>query len=793
MGKVCFHCGSSSGSFVVHDEKDFCCQGCVAVYDILRENKLYTYYDLENAPGIRQDSDGSADYSYLEQEEIKMSVLDFYDGHLARVRLRIPSIHCSSCIWLLENLSRLHKGILSSQVNFTKKEVSISFNEELIRLPQLIALLDSIHYKPLIREKTATAKPGNSGKSLLIKLGVAGFAFGNVMLLSFPDYLSETISIQDNFIQYFGWVSLVLSIPVLLYSASDYFMSAWKNLRKRTVSIDLPIAIGILTIFLRSTYELFTTSGTGYFDSMTGLVFFLLIGKWYQDKTYQALNFESDYTSYFPLGITLITGEGENIVPIRKLKAGDRIRIRNQEIIPADALLDSGNTLIDYSFITGESVPVKKKRGDRIFAGGRQLGKSVELIVEKEVETSYLAQLWKERKSEGTDSTFVSGMLDKVSRYFTLSILLISAITSIFWLIANPSLALTAFTSVLIVACPCALALSVPFTYGHVQHILGKENLFLRHSSVVEKLASVNTVVLDKTGTLTDNRKFEVTDDFSSETAGIFNAVKALVRHSFHPLSRAIYEHLSTNKEEETDSFNEIIGVGLEGIVGEKHLKIGAREFVSDGSVLQNDNSTRVFVSVNDRLAGSFKIRNVFRDNWKEVVQTLSQDYEFHLLSGDTEQEKSTIQQVSGHPEQLRFQQSPEDKLKYIRRLKSKGKYTLMVGDGLNDAGALRESNVGISVAEDVYQFSPSSDAIIQASAMNKLHWMLKFAKASLRVVWISFVFSFLYNIVGIWYAASGRLSPLVAAVLMPLSSVTIVVLATLLTRALGRKYKLKG
>jgi Cu+-exporting ATPase len=561
---------------------------------------------------------------------------------------------------------------------------------------------------------------------------------------------------------------------------------------KGLISIDLPIAIGISAIFLRSIFELFSHHGTGYFDSLTGLVFFLLIGKWYQDKTYRALNFENDYTSYFPLGILRDTEMGPEVIPIRKIRIGDRIYVRNNEIIPADAILESDAATIDYSFITGESVPVAKKKGDKIFAGGRQIGHSVSLIVEKEVETSYLAQLWKEQKQTELQSTFMSETLDRVGKYFTIIVLSISVMAGIYWLFTDVTLALIAFTSVLIVACPCALALSVPFTFGHTQSILGRNGLYLKHSTVVEKLSKVDTIIFDKTGTLTDTKSYDIQMRFTDVDNQLKRDIKSLVKHSFHPLSRAIYQHIKSLDEIDIQDFEEISGYGISGQVAGRIIKIGSPEFIGIKNPQQRDSASEVHVSVNGIHSGYISIRNHYRPDWDTLVRDLASAYEFHILSGDNDQEKEKLAAMIGSDNNLHFNQSPKDKLEYVRGLGKLGKRVLMVGDGLNDAGALKESWVGISVAEDIYQFSPASDAIIQAGSLFRLHTFLDFSGRAQRIVWISFIFSFLYNLIGIYFAASGLLSPLIAAILMPLSSVTIVVLTTGLTHFSGRKLRLK-
>lgn len=788
--KACFHCGLPCHTPIVADDKTFCCSGCVTVFEILKKGKLYKYYDIEDAPGIHIDTETRDVYDYLEQEDIKKSVLDFYNGQFAKIRLYIPAIHCSSCIWLLENLEKLNPGIISSQVNFNKKQVSINFDETKIKLSEVMALLQSIHYKPHLLDKKQEQSKQTKNK-LIIKLGIAGFAFGNVMLLSFPEYLSEDINLNSKLVNSFGWISLLLSLPVVFYSASDYFLTTWKNLLKKVISIDLPIVLGILAILFRSIFEIASATGPGYLDSLTGLVFFLLIGKWYQSLTYQALNFENDYTNYFPLGITRIGKDAKKVVPIGDLLPDDKILLKNAEILPADSKLLSESALIDYSFITGESIPVTIKQNDTVYAGGKLIGSSIEFSVQKKVESSYLAQLWKERTKKDESSLHISHTLNQVSKYFTIAILSIALGTALYWLFTDSNKMIFAFASVLIVACPCALALSVPFAYGHGRRILGKQNFFLKDPSVIENLFRSKVVVFDKTGTLTNPNDFDIeyiSDNAQEPDKSLF---KSLLEESNHPLSRAVAGTLDTNTTFQVDEFNEITGKGIEGTINGKKLRAGSAEFIR-GEKSPLKESAQVHLETNGNYLGYFKIRNHYRPGWKELIQKLTPDYSVHMLSGDNEAEKETISALITEPNQVNFDQTPVDKLNYIRELKKNGQDVIMVGDGLNDAGALNESLAGISVADDVYQFTPSSDAIVSAGSLSRLPSYLKFVKTVMKIVYISFGLSFAYNVVGISYAASGNLSPIFAAILMPLSSITIVAFTSIATMLMARRLKSK-
>ncbi|MBR8535474.1 heavy metal translocating P-type ATPase metal-binding domain-containing protein [Carboxylicivirga sediminis] len=786
MSKTCYHCGSPSQSWVRHDDKDFCCEGCVMVYDILKENDMGAYYDIENAPGIRNKKVSVDYYDYLDQEDIKRSVLDFYDGSIGRIKLYIPAIHCSSCIWLIENLHRLHRGVIQSTVNFNRREAAITFNEEEIKLSELMTLLASINYKPHIKTEEQK-KSAKRSKQLLIKLGIAGFIFGNVMLLSFPDYLSEDITLNPEIIAWFKWISVLLSIPAMFYSGNEYFIAAWKNIKRGIVSIDMPIAIGITAIFVRSLFEIITNSGSGYLDSLTGLVFFLLIGKWYQAKTYEALSFDNDYSSYFPLGITRIVNNNEEIVPISELQSGDTIQVRNGEIIPADASLLSIGASVDYSFITGESVPVRKEKGDLIYAGGRVLGNALLLEVQKKVETGYLAELWKERSATNEKESMISHTLNVVSKYFTIVIILISTLTGLYWAFVDGSKAVMAFTSVLIIACPCALALSVPFAFGHAGRILGKNHLYLKLTAIIEKLTKVDAIVFDKTGTLTDPEHFEVEFKGDMPDRYMQSMIKSLAHQSRHPLSRALAKHLEKADTFEVFDFEEQEGAGVEAQIMNHQVKLGSAQYVQAENQSGNQ-SAQVYVRIDERVIGYYTIKNYYRPDWQKMLQTVQQYTDVHILSGDNDAEQEALNAIVQDADKIHFFQTPKDKQAYVQALKAQGKTVMMVGDGLNDVGALKEAHVGIAVADDVHQFSPSSDAIISAGELKYLPRFISFSRASLKIVYASIIISFLYNVVGLSFAVSGQLSPLFAAILMPLSSVSVVVYTSVSVMMAGKR-----
>ncbi|MFZ4705921.1 MAG: heavy metal translocating P-type ATPase [Bacteroidales bacterium] len=777
----CIHCGEECGrSPVISAEKHFCCQGCVTVYSILDEKNLGQYYEIAPMQGIKVETETAGRrYAFLDLPEFREQLVDFSDGGISKVTFFIPSIHCSSCIWLLENLHRLNSSILYSFVNFVRKEVYITFREPEFSLRQLAELLYSIHYIP---EITADKKRDDSRSKidnrLILKIGIAGFCFGNIMLLSFPEYMPGGVIQETTLRRLFGVLVFILSLPVVFYCSTDYFTGAYKSIRKKIVSIDFPIALGIITMFIYSSVIVFTHTGPGYFDSLAGLLFFMLIGRWFQGKTYQALSFERDYKSYFPMAVTKMDGDVEIIVPLKDIIPGDIIQIRNQELIPADAVITKGQALIDYSFVTGEAAPMARNIGEHVFAGGRQTGSRVTLLIEKSVEQSYLTQLWNEDKMHDNESKNLEKVINNVSHYFTIIILMIGFAAGTYWMFTDPNLAIKAFTSVLIIACPCALALTVPFTLGSTMRFFGRKGLYVKNMDVVEKLYKTDTVVFDKTGTITYGKSLEVEfigETLSAEEQGL---IRSLSRNSTHPVSIAVTEALPLEKLYDVRNFREIPSMGISGEAEGRQILIGSRKFVTGRDASADILATEVHISIDHKVRGYFVIRNHYRNGLDKLMKDLSSKYDLHLLSGDNDSERLSLAPYFTN-DKMHFSQTPADKLAYVANLRKEGRHVLMIGDGLNDAGALMESNVGISIADDIYHFSPACDAILESSRFANLYKLIRFTTTSLRVVRASFVISFFYNVIGLSFAVRGMLSPVIAAILMPVSSVTVVAFCT--------------
>lgn len=787
----CFHCGEDCGNHVIKaHEKQFCCDGCKMVFEILNKSGMCDYYSISEKPGINQRIKARPDkFAFLETETIASSLISFKNDTQTHITFYLPQIHCSSCLWLLENLHKLNENIISSKVNFERKEADIIFNHQKISTRKLAELLTNIGYEPYISLNNLAGNKPKVAKSKIYKLGVAGFCFANIMLMSFPEYLGIDTK-EANLVNIFRYLNVLLALPVFFYSASEFYISAWKSLKHKFLNIDAPIVLSVVITFGRSLYEVFTGTGLGYFDSMSGIVFFMLAGRVLQDKTYAALSFERDYTAYFPLAVTKIKNEKEESIALPEIKLDDTLLIHNQELIPADGILTRGKALIDYSFVTGESAPVEKEMGEIVYAGGKQIGSNIEILVIKEVAQSYLTKLWNREELSKDKKDEERSFVHLLSRYFTIILFTIATVTAVYWIIHDSSKVWNAITAVLIVACPCALLLSNTFTNGNILRRLSRNNLYLRNAQTIEDIANVNYIVFDKTGTLTTGRYNNISFEGETLSAETKRKIASLAAQSNHPMSKSIAAWAKTGTTLKVTGYNEIPGYGIEGFVGEDLITMGSKQFVC--KTKDAGEGTSVYVAIEGELIGRFVFMNEYRAHLPALINDLKYEFQLAVLSGDNAGEKRNLQELMGFQATVLFNQQPTDKLETIQYLQKKGKNVMMIGDGLNDAGALKQANVGIAITESSSNFTPASDGIMEAAQLPLLYKFIQYCKFNKKIVTTAFVVSVIYNIVGISFAVQGILQPVVAAILMPSSTISILLITFGLSNLKAWQLKLK-
>ncbi len=794
---VCYHCGARTKHVIVFESLDFCCNGCLSVYQILEKNNLCQYYNFNETPGqtIENIENIDSKFGFLDDENVLQKIYTFKQGTQAHIAFYLPQVHCSSCLYLLENLYKLHFGVNSAKLNFSKKELIVAFDTDVTSARKIANVLTKLGYEPYfslsdIGGKLIKPKLSNTR---LLRLGVSGFCFGNIMLLSFPEYFSWGVTDVDGLKPFFQFVILVLIVPVMTFSAVEFYKLAWGGLKEKYLNIDLPIVIAMFIAFGRSLYEVISHTGPGYFDSLSGIVFFMLLGRMLQDKTYQKITFDRDYTSYFPISATVFKQGKEFSVQLPDVEVNDELIIHDQEIIPVDGLLAEGEACIDYSFVTGESDPVKLNAGSWVYAGGRQLGSSVRVLAQKTVSQSYLVSLWNQQQKDGGESTQLeSNYIQKASQYFTLGLFTLATLAAIYWGYTDSSKIWNAVTAVLLVACPCALLLCVTFTHGHFLSLLAKNGFYLKGPMSLDKMNTIKHIVFDKTGTLTQSKNPSIVYEGQKLTSDELDLVAAIANESIHPHAREISKFLDRAKLGVAEVMN-FPGQGIKGIIGNHVVELGSKEFLQIANQLEvTEKGSLICVKIDGKFKGYFLLKSALRPNLMLLMQELESQFKLTVLSGDNNSEKSLLKGVFPNNTNMIFNQKPLDKRDFVATLESADCATMMVGDGLNDAGALMSSSFGLAITDDVSYFSPGSDAILLGDQLPQLGAFFKMSQKMRKIIWWSFAISIAYNVVGLFFAVRAELNPMIAAILMPASSITIVLFTWIASIISAKMLKLK-
>ncbi|MCU0328377.1 MAG: heavy metal translocating P-type ATPase metal-binding domain-containing protein [Chitinophagales bacterium] len=773
ISDVCYHCQRLSKAQILFDEKYFCCQGCISVYQILKQHDLCSFYEFEDKSRIIPEEQSRLDrFAYLDHPDIQAKLISFKDTTTTWVRFYVPKIHCSSCLWLISHLHRINPNVVSSQVNFPKKEVLIKFITDKITLREVVELMSSVGYEPLISQhKYSEDQRYILDKEIYYALGISGFVFANVMTYSFADYASFSGVSQVLLAKTFSYLSVFLASVSLIFAARPFYVSAYTALRHRYINIDFPVVLALLVTYLRSIYEIFLYKGSGYLDSMTGVIFFLLVGRWLKNRTYQYISFDRDFRSFFPMSAIRMTEKGEEAIPVEQINPKDRLILYSGDVLPVDAILSRGPALIDYSFVNGESQPNAIEIGGLIYAGGKEIKSQIEVIATESFTNSRMNYLWTQSKTEATQTQDKLDILANWLTYFVVGLGLISFLY--WWNKGEIYRGFSALTSVLIVACPCALLLAHYFAHGYVLMRLSRLKIFFRNDQILERLTQIRQIAFDKTGTLTQTYAETLSYRGEELDEATLLAVKSICRRSKHILSQSIVSYLSyISGEMSVIDFVEHPSLGLEATIGGHRYKIGSARFMD---IEEKGKQTRVYIAKNGNLLGNFEFLVDFREGIPELLRHLRPKYAIWLISGDHD---GSAQAFSPYFEasHMHFFQSIEDKKKKIQDLNAQFK-TAMIGDGLNDAAAFEQSHVAIAVSENAHFFTPAADIILSSDALKSLDKLIEIALTTKKIVYLCFVISLIYNVIGLYYALSGTLKPVIAAILMPMSTLTIVLI----------------
>ncbi|MEY3386343.1 MAG: Cation-transporting ATPase PacS [Bacteroidota bacterium] len=756
------------------DDHIFCCHGCAGVYELLRSHNACTYYDVEAHPGHRPDADDAPRYDGM--DVVVSAVTSGGSPGRSVLTVHIPDMHCASCVWLLERLTRFDAGIIASRVDLLSRTLTIDFRTGQTSASRIAQLLTSLGYPPVMPSHTEGRQPVRQDRrKLYTQLGIAGFAAGNVMMIGLAKYVAGPSGMAKDVEQTLRLIEIALSVPVLVYCAQPWFRSAWGSLRRGVVNLDVPVAIGVLTLFVRSFIDLSMGRGEGFLDSFTGLVFLLLIGRLFQQRAFEALEFDRSMRSFFPLSATRIRGDQQQDVPIEELAETDVILVRNGEVISADAILLHTSAVVDYAYLNGESEPVECSPGSMLYAGGRIMGRSVRLSVVRPSTGSYMASLWS-RQDIHTQRSALSWTSERFGLIFTFAVLAVAVTTALAWL-PDWAMSLTVFSSVLIIACPCALTLAMPITYGTAMTMLAKTGVFLKNVGTITELQKVRHVAFDKTGTLTSPDQVEYVGE--PLAPWLRTAFASMARHSTHPVSRAI-----AMQEQAFDAVNvdveEIPGKGLVCTIADVQLALGS---VALASVPMTDVSVDVNRSgsmaiVDGRAVGRYVMRHRLRSGVEKMIHRLvTRAIDVSVISGDIKASGSVLSKLLD-TDRIHLSASPEQKVDHIRQMQLSRGQVMMVGDGLNDIAAMSAANVAVAVSNGSSRIVPACDVMIDSGRVQVIDRILDYARRQKRVVHVAFWFTMAYNLLGITLAASGLLSPVITAIMMPTSSLIVIAIS---------------
>lgn len=772
-GIACRHCG-----LTFLGKGDFCCQGCENVFTLLQSSGLGEYYDLKDGAYCFQPAQpvswkGEA-FGHLDAPEVR-PVYITPDG---QARFFVEGIHCVACLWLLERLPKLVPGIRTCRLDVSQSLLTLSLEAE-AALGPIAAFIQRLGYRPhaLPADQDAEALQKREQKRELLRLGLAAACTGNIMLMAVPLYGGAT----GFFGELFKWLSLGIYLPVAFWAAVPFYRSALGGLRSRQINIDVPIALAIVVGSVVSAFNLVAGSEHMYFDSLAALVFLLLASRYYlrQVQLRSARSSQLLQSFFAPIAHRLLEGGLEDVPP-GHLKAGDLVRVAHGERLPADGFVREGASQVNAAWLTGEHLPVEVKPGDAVHAGTVNEGPALVLEVEKAMADSRLGQILSQLEREARSPLI--GMTDRVSRHF-LTVVLVLAVGVFLALVGTrPAEGLNRALSLLIVTCPCALALATPLTFSYALARAYRKGYVVKSGEALERLSEVRTVFLDKTGTLTQG---ELAVEGLVHVAGAPTRNRRLLVSlegaSLHPIARAIRHHLQGEEPLPLESCQERVGVGVEGRFEGHRVEVRAlpaTDTVHTCVGLYEEGQLLVRVDLRDRL----------RPEAPAALRALRfAGCEVGILSGDQRPVVEALAAEAGLPlAQARASLSPEAKHAVLEATP----HALMVGDGANDALALQKAHVGVAMHGGMDLSLKVADIYLSHPDLQALPDLLVLGRETRRVLWRNFALSIGYNLIGGLAALGGWINPLVAAVIMPLSSITVLLSSTLSTAEVRRRFK---
>ena len=778
---ACAHCGLDVPAGLVDTAArfQFCCTGCRAAYAILHEHGLDRYYDFAERRGapVRATGRGFEEYDHPVFQDLYVRALP---GGLAEVDLYLEGVHCASCVWLVERTPLVIPGVVSAELQIRRSLARVRWDPTTVRLSAIARTLDSLGYTPhpfrgVVRDAVRRAED----RAMLVRIGVAGAIAINVMLAALALYSGWTGGMDAQLTRFFRWVSLLLVTPALIWPGRVFFTGAWSALRARTLHMDVPIALGLLAGYLQGAVNTIGGSGPVYFDGLATLVFALLVGRYLQQRGQRAAADSTELLfSLTPGTARVIDDSGEvREVPSQALLPGMRMAVRAGETFAADGVILNGDTQLDLSLLTGESRPVAVRAGDEVFAGTVNLSAPVEVRATQTGEASRVAKIMRQVEESASRRAPVVELANRTAVWFVGVVLALAVVTFVAWQVIDPSRAVDAAVALLIVTCPCALALSTPLAVSVAVGRAARMGMFVKGGDALERLGRAGWMYLDKTGTITEGRTALVRWDGPDWVRSL---VLALEQGSSHPIASAFRAAWPEVEPAAIDGVTHVMGGGIVGTAGERQVVVGSPAFVGRYAALAGDDTgdarTPIVVAVDGVVVARASIGDPVRSDARESIAALRErGWSIGILSGDSPSVVRSVGAAVGVPEgDCIGAATPEEKRRVIETARQRA-LVVMVGDGVNDAAAMAAASVGVGVHGGAEACLASADVYLTRPGLDALVRLTDGARRTLRVIERNVAFSLAYNVIGATLAMTGRLTPLVASILMPTSSLTVV------------------
>ncbi len=812
---VCYHCGlPASGASACTGEiagtsRSFCCSGCKEVCHVIYESGLDGFYAKlsvqENT--LAPPPDAPSDLDQYDMEEVQREFVNKLPDGGRAAHLLVEGIHCAACVWLIEKALGNLPGVTRAEVNLARQRLQLEWQPQQVVLSAILRRLVALGYAAVpFDPETAEGQLKRRNRRLLFRMGFAAFGAMNMMWISIALYAGAFSGIDAEYKQFFHWVSFAIATPVLFYSGGPFLVSAWRGLMVRHLTMDLPIAIGALSTYSYSLWRTLQGNGEVYFDTVATFLFVILVGRYLEAMARRnAASASLHLMELQPRTALLLDESGqEKRIGVRKLAIGDCVLVRPGDKIPADGCVIEGDSHVNEAMLTGESQPVHKSLQSRVSAGTVNGEGVLKVRVEQAGGDTALARIIRLVEIAQGSKARVQRLADRIVPWFVAVTLLLATVTFAFWIRSDFDTALLAATAVLIITCPCALGLSTPMSIVVSTGAAARMGVLIRNGEALEDLSRVTHVVFDKTGTLTEGNlrvsRIQVCDPMLNE-AQLLGLAGALERNFTHPLAQAIVKEaeergLGFAAAEKLQASN---GLGVVGHVAGKQLWLGnARWMAQAGLTIPDDvqhslqvTSTAMGVAVmlgdKDRVLGVIHLEDRLREGARELLDRLrGQGMGITLLTGDTNRAAHHLQAQLGAM-RIVAELLPEDKAREIEILQRQGEKVLMVGDGVNDAPALARADVSIAMESGTDVSMECSDVVLMGSDLRKLPYAIEIGRQALRTIRQNLTLSLAYNVILIPVAMAAWVTPVLAAVAMPISSLLVIGNAILIRHRMGR------